>query len=95
MSLGCLLADLQETFQCKKCPALLLLRAALDAQFYRSQADNYDEEGDDLDHAQRRDRAVAAALLPHGVRLMVPSTWVPGPTRKIDAPSSRTASTKT
>ena len=31
----------------------------------------------------------------HIVRLIVPSTWVPGPTRKIEAPSSRTASTKT
>src|SRR5262249_1103910 len=46
--------------------ALALLRAALDAQLDRSYTRNDDDERNDLDHAQRRDRAVAAALLPHG-----------------------------
>src|SRR5262249_62045085 len=45
---------------------LALLRGALDAQLDRSQTGNDDDERNDLYHAERRDRAVAAALLPHG-----------------------------
>src|SRR5262245_19890946 len=41
------------------------LRAPLDAQFKPPQAGNDDDERDDLDDAERRDGAVAAALLPH------------------------------
>src|SRR5262249_27070543 len=41
------------------------LRAPFDAQFKPPQAGDDDDERDDLDDAERRDGAVAAALLPH------------------------------
>src|SRR5437879_11367437 len=44
------------------------LAAALYVQFKPAQAGHDDDEGNDLDDAERRDRAVAAALLPHGER---------------------------
>src|SRR5262249_5129860 len=42
------------------------VHTALDAQLDSAQAGNDGDKRHDLDHAQRGDRAVAAALLPHG-----------------------------
>src|SRR5712691_8793692 len=42
------------------------LRPPLNAQLDPAQGGNDDDERDDLDDAERRDRAVAATLLPHG-----------------------------
>src|ERR1700680_4365221 len=44
------------------------LAAALNVQLQPAQAGHDDDEGNDLDDAERRYRAVAAALLPHGER---------------------------
>src|SRR3984893_14761288 len=44
------------------------LGAPLNMQFKPAQAGHDDDKGDDLDDAERRNRAVAAALLPHGER---------------------------
>src|SRR5580700_2298861 len=44
------------------------LAAALNVQLQPAQAGHDDDERDDLDDAERGDRAVAAALLPHGER---------------------------